>query len=84
MEIAKKEIPNLILLDLMLPKVSGFEICKQLKQHEKTFKIPVVIISTLNKEEDIALAKQMGADKYIGKPYNLSEILEEVKYLLCS
>ena len=45
------------------------EICKQLKQHEKTFKIPVVIISTLNKEEDIALAKQMGADKYIGKPY---------------
>ena len=84
LEIAKKEIPNLILLDLMLPKVSGFEICKQLKQHEKTFKIPVVIISTLNKEEDIALAKQMGADKYIGKPYNLSEILEEVKYLLCS
>lgn len=82
LDIAKKINPDIILLDLMLPKVSGFEICKLLKKDDKTFKIPVIIISTLHKEQDIILAKEMGADKYIEKPYDLNEIMNEVEKFL--
>lgn len=78
-EEARRHKPNLILLDLMLPKISGYEVCKILKTDNNTWRIPIVIISTLTKPHQIDKAREVGADHFIAKPYNLDEIVREVK-----
>ena len=72
---ARKEKPDLILLDLMLPKLSGFEVCKMLKTNDLTWRIPVVIMSRDR-------AKEAGADYFIAKPYDLAATLAEIKKYL--
>jgi len=76
--LAKREKPDLILLDLMLPKLSGFEVCKILKTDNLTWRIPVIIMSTLNKPEQIARAKEAGADHFVSKPYDLDVVVDEI------
>jgi len=78
LELAKKEKPDLILLDIMLPKISGFEVCKMLKTDNLTWRIPVIIMSTLSKPEHIDRAKAAGADHFIGKPYDLDATVSEI------
>ena len=77
--LAKQVKPDLILLDLMLPKLSGFEVCKLLKTDNTTWRIPVVIMSTLTDEESRTRAKESGADYFIAKPYDLAQTLAEIK-----
>lgn len=77
--LAKQVKPDLILLDLMLPKLSGFEVCKLLKTDESTWRIPVVIMSTLSDPESRLRAQEAGADYFIPKPYDLSSTLGEIK-----
>ena len=79
---ARKEKPDLILLDLMLPKLSGFEVCKMLKTNDLTWRIPVVIMSTLTDPESRDRAKEAGADYFIAKPYDLAATLAEIKKYL--
>lgn len=79
---ARKEKPDLILLDLMLPKLSGFEVCKMLKTNDLTWRIPVVIMSTLIDPESRDRAKEAGADYFIAKPYDLAATLAEIKKYL--
>ena len=79
---ARKEKPDLILLDLMLPKLSGFEVCKMLKTNDLTWRIPVVIMSTLTDPESRHRAKEAGADYFIAKPYDLAATLAEIKKYL--
>ena len=79
---ARKEKPDLILLDLMLPKLSGFEVCKMLKTNDLTWRIPVVIMSTLTDPESRDRAKEAGADYFIAKPYDLAATLREIKKYL--
>lgn len=74
----KNYIPDLILLDIMLPKISGFEICSRIKTDEKLWKIPVIILSTLNSAEYRERALTSGADHFLEKPYDLNEVLKEV------
>jgi DNA-binding response OmpR family regulator len=74
----KKFKPGIILLDLMLPHVSGFEICQAVKSDMALMKIPVIIMSTLTGQEDIERAKNAGADHFISKPYDLKQTLEEI------
>ena len=76
---AKAEKPDLILLDLMLPKLSGFEVCKLLKTDNDTWRIPVIIMSTLSDPESQDRAKEAGADYFIPKPYDLADTLAEIK-----
>lgn len=78
----KREKPDLVLLDLMLPKISGFEVCKLLKTDNATWRIPVVIMSTLTDPESRLRAQEMGADYFIGKPYDLVATLAEIKKYL--
>ncbi|MCR5505026.1 MAG: response regulator [Elusimicrobiaceae bacterium] len=74
----KKFMPNIILLDLMLPHVSGFEICQAVKSDMALMKIPVIIMSTLTGQEDMERAQNAGADYFISKPYNLQQTLSEI------
>lgn len=78
----KKNKPDIILLDLMLPHISGFEICKAIKSDSALYKTPVVVMSTLTAEEDRERASQAGATYFIAKPYNLKQTLSEIeKYI---
>ena len=80
--LAKQIKPDLVLLDLMLPKLSGFEVCKLLKTDNATWRIPVVIMSTLTDTESRTRAQECGADHFIAKPYDLAATLAEVKRYL--
>lgn len=74
----KKFKPEVILLDLMLPHVNGFEICQAVKSDMALLKIPVIIMSTLTSREDMERAQNAGADHFISKPYNLAQTLTEI------
>lgn len=80
--LAKRERPDLILLDLMLPKLSGFDVCKLLKTDNATWRIPIVIMSTLADPESRQRATEAGADFFIPKPYDLPSTLAEIKKIL--
>ncbi|HEX9722349.1 MAG TPA: response regulator [Candidatus Paceibacterota bacterium] len=82
-ERVKEEQPDLILLDIVLPRVDGWDILRQLKQEEKTKSIPVIILSNLGQKEEIAKGLELGATSYLIKAhYTPSEIVEEIKKLL--
>ena len=78
----KKNKPAAVLLDLMLPHINGFEICKAIKTDSSVFKIPVIIMSTLADYESKQKAQEVGADYYIEKPYNLKETLAQINSYL--
>jgi two-component system cell cycle response regulator len=79
--IAKKK-PDLILLDVMMPKMSGFEVCKRLKNDRKTGAIPVIMVTALNEYGDIERAIDCGTDDFLSKPINKLELLTRVKTML--
>jgi DNA-binding response OmpR family regulator len=78
-EVALKEKPDLILLDLMLPKIDGFEVCRKLKAMEETKKIPVVVLTAKTGDEDKEKAREAGADAYMTKPFRPEELWQEIK-----
>ena len=75
--------PDLILLDLILPKVHGFEVLKNLKEDKETKDIPVIVLTNLEGIEDVDKALQLGATTYLVKAnYSLEEVLEKIKQAL--
>jgi len=80
--LARREKPDLILLDLLLPKLNGYEVCNALMRDNLTRHIPVLIISTLDTPESIEKAKLCGARNFMKKPYDLDTLLREIKRLL--
>lgn len=74
--------PDLILLDLMMPKISGYEVCRMIKSDKKTQLIPVIVITALKDLEDKIKAIEMGADDFLMKPFNKVELITRVKSLL--
>lgn len=79
---AREIRPDIILLDLMLPKLDGYKVCRLLKFDERYRHIPIIILSARTQEGDQALAKEMGANRFITKPYEFSEILSHIEALL--
>jgi CheY-like chemotaxis protein/MinD-like ATPase involved in chromosome partitioning or flagellar assembly len=79
---AQKEEPDLIILDIMLPGIDGFEVCKRLHSGVQTAKIPILIISAKNQKEDINTGFRAGADDYLPKPASPTEIISRVERLL--
>ena len=78
--VAKKEIPNLILLDLILPRKNGFEVLGELKKDPATRQIPVIVLTNLEGSEDIERALSLGATTYLVKAnYNLSDVLVKIE-----
>jgi chemotaxis family two-component system response regulator PixH len=74
--------PDVIFLDVILPGQSGFEVCRELKTNPKTSTIPVVICSTKNSDADKIWGKMLGADAYITKPINDSELVTTLNKLM--
>jgi CheY-like chemotaxis protein/MinD-like ATPase involved in chromosome partitioning or flagellar assembly len=79
---AQKEEPDLIILDIMLPGIDGFEVCKRLKSGSQTMKIPILVVSAKNQKEDINTGFRAGADDYLPKPASPTEIISRVERLL--
>lgn len=74
--------PDLIILDVLMPKMSGYELCRLLKFDEDMKKIPVIILSVRNGDQDKKIGDDVGADVYIGKPYEFSYLLQKIRELV--
>jgi PleD family two-component response regulator len=74
--------PDLILLDIMMPKISGFEVCKRLRADPKTHDIAILMITALDQPSDIERAVEAGTDEFLSKPINKNELLLRVRSLL--
>ncbi len=74
--------PDLILLDVMMPKLSGFEVCRKLKSDPSTKSIMILMVTALNELGDIQRAVEVGADDFISKPVNRFELLKRVENML--
>jgi two-component system alkaline phosphatase synthesis response regulator PhoP len=74
--------PDLILLDIMMPKVSGYEVCQRLKANTDTRKIPVIMVTALAEMGDIEKAVNAGADDFLTKPVNKLELTTRVRFAL--
>lgn len=79
---ARKENPDLILLDLMLPKLDGYKVCRLLKFDEIYKHIPILMLTAKTQEKDKLLGKETGANEYITKPFEMDELIEKVKAYL--
>ena len=79
---AQNEVPDVIILDLMLPKLNGYEVCTMLKQDPRYRKIPVVMFSAKAQERDERLGRECGADAYVRKPFQAAELLAQIRALV--
>jgi len=77
--ITRTEKPDLILMDILMPKLDGYTACYAIKSDEATKAIPVVMLTVIGYELNKKLSQEMGADGYITKPFNLQELLDKVK-----
>ena len=75
--------PDLVLLDVMLPTVDGFQVCQNLKSDPRRKTIKVVFLSAMTRDMDIAKGNTLGADAYITKPFSNADVVRQVKDLLC-
>ena len=76
---AKEELPHLIVLDIMLPKINGFEVHKQLKANAQTSEIYTIMLTAKENEKDKRLAEDLGVSAYMTKPFNIETLLSEIK-----
>ena len=76
---ARNENPDLILLDLMLPKLDGYKICRLLKFDERYKYIPIFMLTAKTQEKDKILGKETGADEYLTKPFDIGELIVKIK-----
>ncbi len=82
LEIARTQRPDLIILDIMLPEMSGLEVLRKLRFDSDTQKIPVLLLTALAKEVDRIVGLELGADDYVVKPFSPQEVVLRVKVLL--
>ena len=82
LDLVETMMPDLILLDIMLPEIDGLEVCRQVKANEATRHIPIIILTAKKSKEDLIIGEQSGADMYITKPYKTSMVIEAIQRLL--
>jgi DNA-binding response OmpR family regulator len=84
LDLARTEKPDLIILNLMLPKIDGYKVCRMLKFDERFKNIPIIMLTARSKESDEQLGREVGADAYIRKPFQPEVMIDEIKKLLKS
>ena len=82
LEMVAAKQPDLILLDVMMPKMSGFEVCRRLKQNPETSNIPIIMVTALNEFGDIERGIDSGTDDFVSKPINKLELLTRIRTML--
>jgi two-component system alkaline phosphatase synthesis response regulator PhoP len=82
LNMARTENPDLILLDIMLPKLDGYKVCRLLKFDERYKNIPIIMLTARAQEKDRIIGMETGADEYITKPFDMDKLLERVKAYL--
>jgi len=78
----REERPHLIILDLMLPQLNGYEVCRLLKYDQKFHHIPIILFSARCRQEDVEIGRNVGADAYVTKPFNGKDLIAKVEELL--
>jgi len=79
---ARRRVPDLLLLDLMLPGLDGLEICRRLKQDSSTRSVPIVMVTAKGDEADVVLGLSLGADDYVSKPFSTKELIARISAVL--
>lgn len=82
LEVAGNGKPDLIILDLMLPGIDGYKVCRLLKFQEELMHIPIIMLTARDRTEDRLLGEQMGADYYMTKPFSVDKLISTVKGFL--
>lgn len=82
LDIVAKDPPDLILLDVMMPKMSGFEVCRRIKNDPATTNIPIIMVTALNELGDIERGIDSGSEDFVSKPVNKLELLTRVRTML--
>jgi len=82
LELVDKQLPQLVLLDIMMPDVDGYEICRHIKQSKKLKAIKVVFMSAKSREADIQKGYDLGASLYITKPFSTREMMKQINTLM--
>lgn len=82
LDIARRDHPDLVILDLMLPKLNGWEVCRHLREEGENRRVPVIMLSARAETEDKLLGFDVGADDYMTKPFSPRELLAHIKRLL--
>ncbi len=81
LEIVSRELPHVVVLDIMMPDVDGYEVCERIKQNPKTAHAKIIFLSAKSKESDIEKGLILGADFYITKPFSTRVLTEKIKSL---
>ena len=84
LKLAKEIMPDLIILDVMMPKINGYKISRLLKYDSKYKNIPILMVTARSQEEDKLIGEETGADEYITKPFDLDEVVRKVDQYLGS
>lgn len=82
LECLAREVPDLVLLDVMLPGIDGFEVCRQIKSNQLTSHIPVILLTAKKGSEDLIRGEEVKADCYITKPFKTAMVFETIQGLL--
>ena len=82
LQTALQEIPDLILLDVRMPRMSGYEVCEQVKANENTQHIPVVFLSAKGQESEVQAGLKVGAEEYILKPFSPDQLADRIRVIL--
>ena len=78
----RRDLPDLLILDLMLPGVDGLEVCRQLRRHERYVALPILMLTARGEEADRVVGLEIGADDYVTKPFSMRELIARVRALL--
>jgi CheY-like chemotaxis protein len=81
-EIAMKEHPDLVILDIMMPRMDGYQTCRRIKSEESTKDIPVIFLSAKAQQSDIEKGKSYGVEDYLTKPFDPTDLIEVVERLV--
>lgn len=82
MNAVRRDRPRVLVLDIMMPKRSGFEVLKQIRGNEATAALPVLVLTAKGQQQDRRIAEEMGADCFVTKPYSNADVIEAVRALL--